>query len=551
MKTIVSSSSELVDQLTKVVGKKNIESDQTSVLEHSKNMLPKDNLCKSIVYPGNTDEIKKIFKIAANHNSKVWCFSGGNNWGYGTKNGSQSNAIILILKRMNQIIEVNEKMAYAVIEPGVTQEQLNNYLKENNIDLWIDCTDSTPRGSLLGNASDRGIGYTRYGDHFGHLCGMEIVLPTGEECKLGVSKNSKTTYTHKWGHGAFLDGIFTQSNLGIITRVGLWLMRKPKYTLLYTMDISTQEKLGFVLDQNRELGLKKILQGHPHTVNNFQMATVACRPTDFDTEERLNFISKKSMDKIYDKYKIPAWSMVGSIYGDDKYEIEFRKKALKKAYEGLGSLEFFDAKKVSKIQKFVKTYENTSRRSFKGKILKTIKSFITDKPLEIISLLPEMFNVVQGIPTEKIIKSAYFKSNTIAPDKNADPASDECGVIWLAPTFPTDADHFHKLINLIRPLYVQYNFNFSACITRLNDRTSFLLAGIFYNKQDQNQRDKANHLHETLTRVIYEQGYPPYRSGMTSWKELENFNQPFNNLVKRIKKTLDPNNIYAPTKYGA
>jgi 4-cresol dehydrogenase (hydroxylating) len=108
---------------------------------------------------------------------------------------------------MNRILEVNEKLAYAVIEPGVTYEQLNFYLKQQGYRLWIDCTDGPPLGSVVGNALDRGIGETPYGDHFGNLCGMEVVLPNGEVIHTGGSSPHhpvKTWHTHKWGLGPYI-----------------------------------------------------------------------------------------------------------------------------------------------------------------------------------------------------------------------------------------------------------------------------------------------------------------------------------------------------------
>lgn len=53
---------------------------------------------------------------------------------------------------MNRILEVNEKLTYIVVEPGVTFFDVYNYLHEKKLDLWV----STPAlgwGSVLGNVS--------------------------------------------------------------------------------------------------------------------------------------------------------------------------------------------------------------------------------------------------------------------------------------------------------------------------------------------------------------------------------------------------------------
>jgi len=57
--------------------------------------------------------------------------------------------------RMNKILEVNTKFAYALVEPGVTFTDLYNYIQERKLPLWIDVPD-LGGGSVLGNTIDRG-----------------------------------------------------------------------------------------------------------------------------------------------------------------------------------------------------------------------------------------------------------------------------------------------------------------------------------------------------------------------------------------------------------
>lgn len=105
----------------------------------------------------------------------------------------------------------------------MTQGQLSAHLREHGSKLWLDCTDSTPEGSVIGNALERGVGYTPYWDHFGNLCGLEVVLPTGEIVRTGGGPPNSLTWhtykwgTYKWGTGPYLEGLFSQSNFGIAT----------------------------------------------------------------------------------------------------------------------------------------------------------------------------------------------------------------------------------------------------------------------------------------------------------------------------------------------
>lgn len=94
-------------------------------------------------------------------------------------------SVVLDLHRMKKIIEVNEQYAYAVVEPGVTFFDLYEYIQERGYKLWM----SVPAlgwGSIIGNCTERGFGYTPNGEHAQQQCGMEVVLADGEILRTGM-----------------------------------------------------------------------------------------------------------------------------------------------------------------------------------------------------------------------------------------------------------------------------------------------------------------------------------------------------------------------------
>ena len=103
-------------------------------------------------------------------------------------------SMILDLSRM-QAIEANEELAYAVVEPGVTYVTLYKFIQDKRLKLWIDCTDPG-WGSVLGNALERGVGYTPFGDHAAQLCGLEVVLANGEVIRTGMGAMEETEPGH-------------------------------------------------------------------------------------------------------------------------------------------------------------------------------------------------------------------------------------------------------------------------------------------------------------------------------------------------------------------
>ena len=113
--------------------------------------------------------------------------STGKDLGYGGSAPAYSGSVVLDLKRINRILEVNEDNAYALVEPGVSYFDLYRYIQEKGIKLWVDVPDPG-WGSPIGNSLDRGGGYLTalYRNHFDSHCGMEVVLANGEILRTGM-----------------------------------------------------------------------------------------------------------------------------------------------------------------------------------------------------------------------------------------------------------------------------------------------------------------------------------------------------------------------------
>ena len=116
-----------------------------------------------------------------------------------------------------------------LLEPGVGFYDLYDYLQTRNIPLWMSVPGNS-WGSVIGNALDRGLGYTPYGEHTRNFCGMEVVLPDGDMVRtgMGAMPNAPTWQLHKYGYGPAWDQLFVQSNFGIVTKAGMWLMPQPR-----------------------------------------------------------------------------------------------------------------------------------------------------------------------------------------------------------------------------------------------------------------------------------------------------------------------------------
>ena len=227
---------------------------------------PEEKFVSAAVAPDSTEQVQAVMRIANQHRIPIYPISTGKNLGYGGSAPVLSGSVVLDLKRMNRVIEVDEKNAYALVEPGVSYFDLYRYISERNLKVWVDCPDPG-WGSVIGNALDRGGGYTNalYRNHFDAHCGMEIVLPDGDLLRtgMGAMPKAETWQQYKSGFGPWIDGLFSQTSLGVVTKMGIWLMPQPDAYLSGTVKVFRRADLVPLVEIMTRLENQEIYTGMP------------------------------------------------------------------------------------------------------------------------------------------------------------------------------------------------------------------------------------------------------------------------------------------------
>ncbi|RYP80447.1 hypothetical protein DL769_002474 [Monosporascus sp. CRB-8-3] len=207
------------------------------------------NLPSAAVCPSSVPELQAILKVANKYIIPVWTISRGKNLGYGGPAPKARGSVVLDLHRMNKVLEVSEKFAYAVVEPGVTFGDLYTYCAENKLKVWPS-TASLGWGSIIGNTLDRGMGFVPTGLHHEHIAGMEVVLANGDVVRTGqfAKTDSPSAHLTKLSFGPTVDGLFLQSNLGIVTKMGIYLTPQPQAYMACEFAMPEMNDLATITD---------------------------------------------------------------------------------------------------------------------------------------------------------------------------------------------------------------------------------------------------------------------------------------------------------------
>ena len=222
-----------------------------------------EHVASAAVAPTTVGQVRDIVRVANEFGVPLYPISTGRNLAYGGSAPVYSGSVVLDLKRMNRILDVNERDKTCLVEPGVSYFDLYRHIRDNGMKLWIDPPDPG-WGSLIGNALDHGGGYTGHDfrDHFDAHCGMEVVLGNGDVVRtgMGAAPNTKTWQILKYGMGPWLDGMFSQSNYGIVTKMGFWLMEEPEYALRVSVSVPRRQDVVPFVDTLHSLMCAHIIQ---------------------------------------------------------------------------------------------------------------------------------------------------------------------------------------------------------------------------------------------------------------------------------------------------
>src|SRR5262249_48072216 len=128
--TMTHMSATVFDALRRPLGSHAVETSEETLVRYGHNLLPGgDRRPAGVVCPASTAEVQAIVRVANAYRAPLYSFSTGENRGNGLRSSIQPGHIIVdVGVRMHRILELDETLCFATIEPGVTYQQLYDEL---------------------------------------------------------------------------------------------------------------------------------------------------------------------------------------------------------------------------------------------------------------------------------------------------------------------------------------------------------------------------------------------------------------------------------------
>lgn len=378
---------------------------------------------------------------------------------------------------------------------------------------------------------ERGFGHTPYGDHFGNACGLEVLLASGETICTGLARfPSAAGPLYKWGVGPSLDGLFSQSNFGIVTRMTIWLMPAPELFQAYYFRCESVEALEESINALRPLRMSGTIRSASHIANDYKVISGLQQYPWLETDGRTP-LSGPPLEKLRRDLKIGAWNGSGALYGT-KAQVKEARRLLRQALAGKATrLQFLDDRKLELAAKFARVYETISGWNL----------------TRMLAILKPVYGLMKGIPTDQPLTSTYWRKRTPVP-ADMNPDRDGCGLIWCSPIAPNDGHHARRLTMLVSDLMLRRGFEPIISLTVLTERTLSCIITIAYDRETPGEDDRAMACYRELLASLAQEGYYSYRLSVAAMPA-EDDSGAYAAVLRGIKDTLDPNGILAPGRY--
>ena len=228
----------LADALAGIVGRRHVRTAPGERVTYASDGLPTHRRMPGlVVLPGTREELIAVVRLLAVQ--RVPFVPRGAGTGLSGGALAESDAVLVVLTRLNRILEIDVKNRRAIVEPGVVNARLTTAARPHGLHYAPDPSSQTAC-TIGGNVAENAGGphCLKYGVTTAHVLALEVVLADGSVVNLGSPGGEA------WGPD--LVGLFvgSEGNFGVATRITVRLAPLPRTIRTLMADFMSLRRAG-------------------------------------------------------------------------------------------------------------------------------------------------------------------------------------------------------------------------------------------------------------------------------------------------------------------
>lgn len=503
-------------------------------------------------HPRSVREVVELVRQARAEGRKLYPVSTGMNWGYGSRSPVRAGCELVDLSGMVRIRNepgtapqadepalrpFSAANPVAVVEPGVSQGQLYAALQRHSPTLSFNVTGSAEASSLLGNALDRGVGYL--GPRREDVFGLEVVTGQGEVLRTGFRRlgdDSVLAHTHPYGLGPLVDGLFFQGNFGIVTSACFRLVPRPPCRVAVSLALRRSEDLAALIDTLAALKREGVMSSVTHIGNKARtqaslMSGIAgylaghCglggAALDAQAAEVLRRVAPYE------------WASLGGVAGT-RAQV---RAALAEVRARLGRL--------ARI-----TVVDDAKLDLGYRLLHPLRflPFARANAAAIAAIRP-LHGLASGVPTDAAIDNLSWRFGA-AGRPAAELDQTDCGLIFVNPALPMDGAFAARAVEAMQVVAARFQHALYLTLNIETPTSLVAVANLLFDRRSAEEVARAQRCAQALYDCIRALGLEVYRARADMMETVVRPDDPFWQLTRSLKSSLDPDDVIAPGRYN-
>lgn len=506
----------------------------------SQNVTGRSQTIAARVRPQSQEHCRTIARAARSTGLALYPVSTGLNWGYGSSSPVRASCVLLDLSAMNRILNADEisiDNPVAVIEPGVTQQQLYEFLQQRCPELTFNVTGAGRDTSIIGNALDRGVGYT--GPRKDDLYGLEIVTGTGEVLRTGfrrLGEDSPLAHCHPFGLGPILDGLFFQGNFGIVTSACFRLYPRRPSEVAVSLALRDAADLPLFINELARLKREGLLTSVTHIGNRARTHSSMAYGITRYLENECGFTPEAALVEADKALKVVApneWASLASVTGN-------RGQVRAALFEIWRRTRKFARLMVVTDGILDLGYALTHR-------LRSIP-FARANAAAIAAMRP-LHKLALGVPTDVAIENLLWKFGHTS-SRAAELDQSRCGLLFINPALPLDGKVVAEVVDGMTAVARKFDHVLYMTLNVETPTSLVAVVNLLFDRASDDEVVRAHRCADALLEFIRSRGLEVYRARSDMMDKIVANTPDYWKTVRALKQVFDPDNIIAPGRYN-